>query len=341
MGNNILFDSSKYFTGFGEVLLRLSPPDTQQLMHTDMLHLYFGGAEANCAVLLSQLGIKTQLMTVLPDNELGKAALRYFSGFGINMDCVMFKNNSRFGLYFYEKGVGLRPPRLIYDRAHSAFASLQKDEITWDQVLHDCGWFHTTGITLSLSNILALETAKACDAVKRNNGIVSFDINYRSTLWKDVSHAKEAMQQFAKKADVLMGNEDHIKKLLLPEYVTNYNDIIDYLFTEYSNVKLILITHRFTTSASETEIGALASTRQAATRLKVRKLQLVVDRVGSGDAMAAAFIYSFIKGNALNDCVDFALAAGALAHTVDGDNFIVSESDIVTVLENKSWQLIR
>ncbi|MGB4268842.1 MAG: sugar kinase, partial [Spirochaetota bacterium] len=293
------------------------------------------------AVLLSQLGIKTQLVTVLPDNELGKAVLRYFRGFGINMDCVIVKNDSRLGLYFYEKGVDLRPPRLIYDRAHSALASLQKDEIKWDEVLHDCGWFHTTGITLSLSHILTEETVKAYDAVKRNNGIVSFDINYRSTLWKNISHAKTVMREFVKKVDVLIGNEDHIKKLLLPEYITNYNDIIDYLFTEYSNVKLILITHRFTTNASETEIGALASTRQALTELKVRKLKDVVDRIGSGDAMAAAFIYSFIKGNDLNYCVDFALAAGALAHTVDGDNFIVNESDIITVMENKSWQLIR
>lgn len=341
MDNTILFDSSKYFTGWGEVLLRLSPPDTQQLMHTNIFHSYFGGAEANCAVLLSQLGIKTQLMTVLPDNELGKAALRYFRGFGINMDCVMFKNDSRLGLYFFEKGVGLRPPRLIYDRAHSAFASLQKDSINWDHVLHNCGWFHTTGITLSLSHILYEETVKACNEVKQNNGIVSCDVNYRSTLWKDINHAKAVMHEFVKKVDVLIGNEDHIKNLLLKENITSYNDIIDYLFTQYPNLKLILITHRFTTNASETEVGALASSRHAATELKVRKVMHVVDRVGAGDAMAAAFIYSFINGNSLNYCVDFALAAGALAHTIDGDSFIVNETDIVTVLENKSWQLIR
>lgn len=341
MDNNILFDSSKYFTGWGEVLLRLSPPDTQQLLHTDMFHSYFGGAEANCAVLLSQLGIKTQLLTVLPENELGKAAVRYFRSFGVNTDNVMYKNNSRLGLYFYEKGVGLRPPRLIYDRVHSAFASLQKDSINWEHVLHDCGWFHTSGITLSLSHILSEETVKACDAVKRSNGIISFDVNYRSTLWKDISHAKAVIQEFVKTVDVLIGNEEHIKKLLLKENITTYNDMMDYLFKKYPNVKLLLITHRYTTNASETEIGALASTRQSATEFKVRKLNHVVDRVGSGDAMAAAFIYSFIKGNSLDYCVDFALAAGALAHALDGDNFIVNESDIVAVMENKSWQLIR
>jgi len=341
VGNKILFDSSQYFTCWGEVLLRLSPSETQQLMHANVFHLYFGGAEANCAVLLSQLGIKTKIMTVLPDNELGKAAIRYFKGFGITMDCVKLLNNSRLGLYFYEKGIGLRPSRLLYDREYSAFASLQKDAINWEQVVNDCGWFHTTGITLSLSATIYEETLKACEIVKSTNGVVSFDINYRSTLWQDINHAKAVTQEFVKQVDVLIGNEEHIKKLLLPEKVTNYNEIIDYLFTKYPDLNVILITHRVGTTASDVTIGALASTQKTATELKLRKIQHVVDRVGSGDALAAAFMYSFIKGNSLDYCVDFALAAGALAHTVEGDNFIVSESDIVTVMENKSWQLIR
>lgn len=341
MDNKILFDSSKYFHCWGEVLLRLSPRETQQLMHTNVFHSYFGGAEANCAVLLSQLGMKTTLMTVLPDNELGKAAIRYFKGFGITMDCVKLLSNSRLGLYYYEKGIGLRPSRLLYDREHSAFASLQKDAIKWERVLNNCGWLHTTGITLSLSTTIYEETLKACNIVKSTNGVVSFDINYRSTLWRNINHAQAVLQEFVKQVDILIGNEEHIKKLLLPDKVTNYNQIIDYLFTKYPDLNVILITHRVGTTASDVTIGALASTRETVTELKLRKIQLVVDRVGAGDALAAAFMYSFIKGNTLDYCVDFALAAGALAHTVDGDNFIVSESDIVTVMENRSWQLIR
>lgn len=341
MDSNIIFDSSKYFTGWGEVLLRLSPPATQQLMQTNVFQWYFGGAEANCAVLLSQLGIKTKLITVLPNNDLGNAAIRYFQGFGIAMDCVQLVNNSRLGLYYYEKGIGLRPPRLVYDREHSAFASLQKGAVNWEKVLNNCGWLHTTGITLSLSPTIYEETLKASDSMKSKNGVVSFDINYRSTLWKDEKHAQAVMGDFVKQVDVLIGNEEHIKKLLLPENIVNDNDIIDYLFTKYPDLNILLITHRTGTTASKVTIGAVASTRESTTELKIRKIQHVVDRVGSGDALAAAFIYSFVKGNTLDYCVDFALAAGALAHTVDGDNFIVSESDIVSVLENRSSQLIR
>ncbi len=341
MGNTIIFDNSKYFTGFGEVLLRLSPPYTQQLLYTNVLYSYFGGAEANCAVFLSQLGLKTKIITMLPDSDVGKAALRYFRSFGVSVDSVLLVPDSRLGLYFYEKGAGVRPSRLIYDRAYSAFALLQKGDINWEKVLKDCGWFHTTGITLSLSDIIVEETLKACDIVKSNHGIVSFDINYRQTLWKDIELAKRIIGEFVKKVDVLIGNEEHIKKLLLPEQIVQYSDIAEYLFSEYPNIKTLLITHRYGHDTSEVEIGALAGTRHSLTQLTTRNIHNVVDRIGSGDALAAGFMYSYIKGNPLDKCVDFALAAGGLAHMIDGDNFILHEHDIVTLLENASGRLIR
>lgn len=336
-----MFDSSKYFTGWGEVLLRLSPPDTQQLMQTNVFHSYYGGAEANCAVLLSQLGIKTKLITALPENELGNAAIRYFKSFGVTMDTVTLVPESRLGLYFYEKGIGVRPSRLIYDRAYSAFALLQKGDINWAEVLKDCGWFHTTGITLSLSPAIAEETLRVCDIVKNNHGIVSFDINYRQTLWKDIHLAKSIIGEFVKKVDVLIGNEEHLKNIVLTEYSDSSNDFVKNLFTKFPNIKIILITHRRGITASEVEIGALAATRDIVTELKIRKLHNVVDRVGSGDAIAAAFMYGLMKNYTLDHCVAFAVAAGALAHMIDGDNFIVSANDIVTVMENEGWRLIR
>ncbi|MCX8123875.1 MAG: sugar kinase [Spirochaetes bacterium] len=341
--NTNMFDSSKYFTCWGEVLLRLSPPATQQLMQTNVFHSYFGGAEANCAVMLSQLGIKTKLITALPDNELGHAALRYFRSFGIDVNDIRLVSNSRLGLYFFEKGIGVRPSHLLYDRAHSAFALIQKGDINWRESLKDCGWFHTTGITLSLSPAIVEETMKACDIVKSNRGVVSFDINYRHTLWKDIKMAKRMICELVKKVDVLIGNEEHIKMLLLSENLPHYhyNDSIDYLFTNFTNLNSILLTHRYGTTASEVEIGAVAATRDTITELKIRKLHNVVDRVGSGDAMAAAFMYGLMSRYTLEHCVAFAVAAGALAHMIDGDNFIVSESDIVTVMEDKSWQLKR
>lgn len=256
-------------------------------------------------------------------------------------DDVTFRSDSRLGLYFYEKGIGVRPSRLIYDRAYSAFALLQKGDINWEKVLKDCGWFHTTGITLSLSHIIVEETLKACDVVKRNNGIISFDINYRSTLWKDIQVARSIVGEFVKKVDVLIGNEEHIKKLLLPERIVDYSVIVEYLFSEYPNIDTLLITHRYGHDTSEVEIGALAATRHSMTQLITRNIHNVVDRIGSGDALAAGFMYSLIKGNALDNCVDFALAAGALAHTIDGDNFILHENDIVTLLGNASGRLIR
>ncbi len=339
--NTVMFDSSKYFICFGEVLLRMSPPDTQQLMQTNVFHSYFGGAEANCAVLLSQLGLKTKLITAIPDNDLGKALVRYFRSFGIAMDNVIVVQDARVGVYFYEKGIGVRPSRLIYDRGHSAFALIQKGDINWEEVLKDCGWFHTTGITLSLSPVIVEETLKACDIVKSTHGIVSFDINYRSTLWKDIQLAKSIIGEFVKKVDVLIGNEEHIKMLLLSENVSHYYDIIDYLFTKFPNLNSILLTHRYGTTASEVEIGAVAATHDASTELKIRKLHNVVDRVGSGDAMAAAFMYGLMSSYTLEYCVDFAIAAGGLAHMIDGDNFIVSANDILTVMKDAGWQLIR
>ncbi|MCX7678799.1 MAG: PfkB family carbohydrate kinase, partial [Spirochaetes bacterium] len=243
--------------------------------------------------------------------------------------------------YFFEKGIGERPSRLIYDRAHSAFASMQSNGINWESALQNCAWFHTTGITLALSKTVADETRDACGIIKRNNGIVSFDINYRTTLWETVDCARNAISEFLHNVDVLIGNKDHIQTLLLPSTIKPQEEMARHLFARYPKLRVILITHRFSTTASDAEIGAFAATKDEVTQFHGKKLHCIVDRIGSGDAIAAGFIFSLIKNAPLEDAVKFALAAGTLAHMTDGDNFIVTESDIISVVEARSWQLTR
>ena len=331
------------FIAWGEILLRLSPPGYSRLFQTNMFEAYFGGAEANCAVTLSQVGIPCRIVSALPDTVLGDAAKRYLQGFGVITDNIVMKQDTRMGLYFYEQGAGLRASRLIYDRNNSAFAQLQHEDINWNAIIPSNAWFHTKGITLALSNTICDESIKAASIVNEKKGVVSFDINYRQTLWKSVDDARDAFLRLMPSIHVLIGNEEHLALFLLPnsEKKHDIHSTIQALFNTYANLSAIVITYREGTSASEVRVGAAAATRNHEVAMKTLEVPHIVDRIGAGDALAAGFIYSLIQQQSLETAVDNALALCGLAHSVHGDNFIVGKADVEAILQNKSSRLLR
>lgn len=331
------------FITWGEILLRFSPPGFEKLFWGNTFNAHFGGAETNCAVLLSQLGIPTTIITLLPNNEIGKAAQRFLRGFGVKTNSILFKDKSRMGLYFYEKGVDLRPSHIIYDRQGSAFANYAPGEIQWDAVIPTKSWLHTTGITLALSPTMLAESIRAIDIVKQRGGVVSFDMNYRQTLWENNDKAKDAFLQIVKKIDILIGNEEHILQFLLQKDFekTTLEHIINTLFTQFPNLNIIMITYRQGYTVSHATIGAAAASRSNVVNRKTMEISSIVDRIGAGDAIAAGFIYGLMHNSTLTEAVDSALAMGALAHSVDGDSFIVDLDDVDAILQQKSSRLLR
>ena len=167
---------------FGEIMLRLGTPDRQRFSQATQFDLHFGGAEANVAVAIAQLGGNAELVTRLPRHELGRRCLDELRARGVSVEHVAI-GGDRLGLYFVEHGASQRPAQIIYDRAHSAFAEADPSDFLWPKILAGARWFHWSGITPALSASAAAIVADASATAKRLGLPVSFDVNYRAKLW--------------------------------------------------------------------------------------------------------------------------------------------------------------
>jgi 2-dehydro-3-deoxygluconokinase len=319
---------------FGEMLLRLSPPGFERLFQSPVLTAVFGGSEANVAIGLARFGLASRHVTRLPANPLGDAALRALAAEGVHTGHVV-RGGTRMGVYFVETGAGPRPSTVVYDRQPSAMSTIDAATFDWVRVMDGASWLHVSGITPALGPGAAACTAAAMDAARRAGITVSFDLNYRATLWP-VSEAAAALQPLARSADVLIANEDHLEPLLdIPvpgcageRELDVYRDAARQAAERYGN-RLVALTLRQSRSASDNVFGALlwdhaAGELHDSPRYDVR----IVDRVGAGDAFCAGLIYARISGRGAGDALRFAVAAGVLKHTIPGDTNRVSVDEV-------------
>ncbi len=333
--------SDKIFIAFGEIMLRLAAPGFERLLQSPALSATFGGGEANVLVSLACLGQKTRYVTGLPQNDIGRAATRQLRGFGIDTDHVLMVPGSRMGIYFLEKGANQRPSRVIYDRIPSAVSTIVPGAIDWDAVFSGCGWFHITGITPALSKNAADEAAAAVTAAKKSGLIVSIDLNYRANLWKWGKSATDVMPGLTERADVVIANEEDCQKALgIGVDIDPSKGVIDRAGYErlagdvtarYPNVKVIAITLRESISASANRWGAMLSDGKETIFSKKYDITHIVDRVGGGDAFSAGLIYGLSHFSDLSEILNFATAASALAHSIEGD-WNLSSLDEITAL---------
>ncbi|HHU93139.1 MAG TPA: sugar kinase, partial [Halanaerobiaceae bacterium] len=197
---------AKKVVTFGEIMLRLTPPDYKRIVQTDSFEVIYGGGEANVAVSLANFGVDVAYVTKLPDNPVGQAALNALRRYGVNTDYIV-RGGDRLGIYYCENGASQRPSLVIYDRAHSAIAEASPDDFDWDEIFADAAWFHTTGITPALSDNMARVTIEAVKAAKARGVKVSCDLNYRAKLWSK-ERAGEVMSEVMKYVDVCIANEE-------------------------------------------------------------------------------------------------------------------------------------
>lgn len=328
---------------FGELLLRLDSPGYTKLFQKENLEATFCGGEANVAVSLAVLGLDSEFLTVLPDNDVGQAGINSMRHFGVNTDKII-RGKGRMGLYYLEKGASQRPSKIIYDRSYSAFASAQREMFDWNAVFKGIDWFHWTGIDPALSDELVDIMFDACKEAKNHGITISCDLNYRAKLWSS-EKAQSVMPKLMQYVDVCIANEEDAEKSLglKAKNSDTENAIINKSgYTELAKIicekygcKYIATTLRKSYSASINGWGAMLYDADKKNACFSKEYEIhIVDRVGGGDSFAAGIIYGIATGMNAQEVVDFATAASCLKQTMEGDFNRATVEDIRNLMSS-------
>jgi len=326
---------NKKVVSFGEIMLRLSPPNYQRIIQTDSFDATYGGGEANVSISLANFGLDSYYVTKLPRNALGDAALNHLRRFGVKVDYII-RGGDRLGIYFLEIGAAQRPSKVIYDRAHSAIADAKVGEFDWNEIFKDAHWFHFTGITPALSDSAGKLTLEALKNAKQKNLKISCDLNYRGKLWS-TEKANKVMTSLMNYVDIVLGNEEDAEKIFNIKASESdistgkldkegYRNVAKELIERF-NLELVAITLRESYSASDNVWSAIiydGKNFYSSNKYKIH----IVDRVGGGDAFAGGLIYSLINNKKLSESLEFAVAASCLKHTIPGDFNMMSIEEV-------------
>lgn len=340
--------TKKRVVSFGEIMLRLTPPEHERLVQANEFEATYGGAEANVAVSLAILGMDARFVTRLPQNPLGEAALSLLRKYGVDTSCIL-RGGERLGLYYMERGTDRRPARVVYDRAHSAIATALAEAFDWRRILDGADYFHLTGITPALGDQLITACLDACRTAKEMGVTVSFDPNYRATLW-EVDAAAQVMGRLMPCVDVLVTNETQASALFgvdVPLNEKNGEDVTDEGYrilagalTEKYDLKAVALTERRTYSAEVNSFCAKLYDGQQLYPSPIYRMNMI-DRVGGGDAFAAGLLYAMCEGYAPSDAVEFAAAASCLKHSIKGDVNLSTKDEIEMLVKNGGGQVKR
>ncbi len=320
---------------FGEIMLRLQPDNYLRFVQVDHYEATYGGGEANVAVSLANYGLDSRYVTKLPAHEIGQAAVNSLRKFGVDTSFIT-RGGDRVGIYFNEKGASQRGSKCIYDRAHSAISEASMEDFDWDKIFEGATWFHFTGITPAVSDSLAEITLEAAKKAKKKGLTVSCDLNYRGKLWSK-EKAGKVMGEICKYVDVCIANEEDAADVFgikasatdVTSGVLNRDGYIDVAkqLTDRFGFDKVAITLRESVSASDNNWSAMLYTGKEAYFSKKYALR-IVDRVGGGDSFGGGLIYSCVNGYGPQETIEFAVAASALKHTIEGDFNMVSVDEV-------------
>ncbi len=320
---------------FGELMLRLAPNGYYRFFQNDQMQATFGGGEANVAVSIANFGLESTYVTKLPKHAIGQAAIDSLRYFGVDTSEIV-RGGDRVGIYYLEKGASQRGSVCIYDRAHSAIAEAVSEDFDWDSIFRDADWFHFTGITPALGGNLVQICKDACIAAKKHGVKISCDLNYRGKLWSR-SEARQAMTELCQYVDVCISNEEDAKDVFGIEAENTdiyggklnhegYKSVAKQLKDKFG-FQYVAITLRTSISASDNDWAGMLYDGNDYYFSKSYHLH-IVDRVGGGDSFGGGLIYSLLIGKAPQQAIEFAVAASALKHSVEGDYNRVSVSEV-------------
>lgn len=332
---------------FGEIMLRLSTDSHLRFEQAKAFTATYGGGEFNVAVSLSNYGVNAEFVTRIPNNEIGTCALKEMRKMNVESKNVVF-GGERLGIYFLETGAGSRASNVVYDRAHSAMATLEKGTINWEKVFEGATWFHWSGITPAISQTAADACLEAIKVAHKLGLTISCDLNYRSKLWQYGKTPSEVMPELLQLTNIILGDIDTAYFMLGQAKVNpNYQEekslpvLYNKLFDLCPNLKTVATTLRYSVSASHQRIGGILYDKNTIFSSVVREATPVVDRVGSGDAFMGGLIYGLVKHPENKQrIVDFAVAACSLKHSIAGDYNLVTLKEVENMIDGDGNALV-
>lgn len=325
---------------FGEIMLRLTPPDYTTITQAKNFIANYGGGEANVLVSLSHFEHNCEFLTKVPDNQLGDSAIQHLQSHNVETEHIA-KGSSNLGMYFVETGFGGRPSKVLYNRKHSAITRIGINEIKYDKVFKDATWFHLSGITLALGSKVRDVAFKCLEYCKKYNVKVSFDFNYRSKLWT-IEESKPYFKKVIPYVDVLFANYFDIHTILdlsLDQLSDNQNDNkieISKKLISQTKIKYIFGTERIVHTATDNELSSYCITKEGEYKTEGPIRFNIYDRIGAGDAFASGVIHGLITNyEDPQYALKFGLATSILKHTLYGDVSTLSTKEVEEFILSK------
>ena len=354
-------DARYDLVSLGEVMLRLDPGDGR-VATTRTFTAWEGGGEYNVARGLRRcFGMRTAIVTALVDNPVGRLVEDLMLQGGTDLSFVRWVGDdgvgrrARNGLNFTERGFGVRAALGCSDRGHTAISQLKPGDVDWDDVLYGARWFHTGGIFAALGESTPDVAREAMQAAKRHGVIVSYDLNYRPSLWKGIGgpeKAREVNRELAGLVDVLFGNEEDFSVALgfhvegvdehmgeLPKEA--FKAMIGKVREDFPALQVIATTLRVAKTATRNDWGAIAWHADTFYEATPRPDLEILDRVGGGDSFASGLIYGFLAGKDPQWAVECGAAHGALAMTTPGDTSMATLAEVERVMKGGTARVSR
>jgi 2-dehydro-3-deoxygluconokinase len=347
----------------GEVMIRLDPGDSR-IKTTRNFRVWEGGGEYNVARALKKcFGLDTTVVTAIVDNDVGHLLEDLIMQGGVDMAHVKWVKfdsvgrAARNGLNFTEKGFGVRAALGCSDRGHTAISQLKKGDIDWNKIFGKEGvrWFHCGGIFAALSETTPEVIIEAMECARKNKTIISYDLNYRASLWKTTGgpeKAKEVNQKIAKLVDVMIGNEEDFTAALgfkvpgMDKNISkldpaNFRKMIEQVTQKFPNFKIVATTLRNAKTATINDWSAVAYQDGQLFEATPRPDLEIYDRVGGGDSFASGLIYALLNNKPLKEAVEYGAAHGALAMTTPGDTTMATLAEIEKVMKGGGARVAR
>jgi 2-dehydro-3-deoxygluconokinase len=346
----------------GEVMLRLDPGQGR-VRSARRFDLWEGGGEYNVARALAKgWALRAGVVTALPDNEVGRLVDDLMAQGSVDRGRVIWRpfdgigRDTRVGLNFTERGYGVRPALGVSDRANSAASQMRPGEVDWDRLFDEDGvrWLHTGGIFAALSASTAETAIEAVEAARRHGVVVSYDLNYRASLWNshpDPDAARRVNRTIAASVDVMIGDEHGFETCLgldlAAETRTSGLDTAPFrtaapaFVAAYPNVRVVAATLREATTATRNDWSAIIHAQGRFHEAEARMELEVFDRVGGGDGFVSGLVWALLNGRGAQAAVDYGAAHGALAMTTPGDGSMATLAEVEALLAGGGARSIR
>jgi 2-dehydro-3-deoxygluconokinase len=332
---------------FGELLIRLTSTGGQPLVTLPDFAPYVGGAEANVALGLQRLGNPARMISLIPDNDLGWAAVQELRRWGVDTAGVTTAPG-RMGLYFFTPGAIHRRSDILYDRAGSAFAISKFSRVNWARLLKGAAWLHISGITAALGKYSVAAALKAMQTARKMGVKVSFDCNYRPALWEAWGgDAPKLIGGLMAEADLIFGGHRDIELVTGLTFPGEANSMAreraaaDHAFDNFPHLYRLTSTCRTQVSADHNRLSGQMFTRRHTLKTETYNIEGIVDRIGGGDAFAAGVLHGILRGETDQQALNYGIACGCLKHAQPGDISLATHDELADFLAGGSFDVKR